>query len=458
MYISQRFESLATMFMVVSAAAYARFRNVGNWTWFATAVIAGIAAVLSKETAAILPLWIVLMELTFFQDRGWNRRYVSGIVAAVAILAVPVWPAFRSFLPGSEFVAWDQHVVAQGGVLFKYLQLSVLPLDQYLLYGVGIVPGFSWRLFGEWAVVLAVLTTGIVLIRRRPTIGFGILTFFVLLLPGILVPRPDLIFEYRLYPGFVGLAIAGGGLFQLNPRKLGIVLLAAVLIGYGARTFQRSGEWVDEIAFYEAHRTRFPGDPRILAILAVRYYSRGDVRLATQALEEARRNEHRFNNYYSKNGRLNVALNLISVSVSAGDYERARAELRRALALGPNEPSVLQIAGSLYMVVGEHERAVAAYEKLTERQPSSMAGWVGLSDAYRRLGDVGRADSALGQVEQIVAERPVPDERPRFPAAYRMPVIFALLVSALMGAVFILRWAWLAVRKPRVGAADGAGP
>ena len=75
MYVTQRFESLAVLFMFSSAGAYARFRRRGGWGWIVAAVVLGVGAGLTKEIAVILPAWILLIEFTYF--RKWGGTGVS---------------------------------------------------------------------------------------------------------------------------------------------------------------------------------------------------------------------------------------------------------------------------------------------------------------------------------------------------------------------------------------------
>ena len=133
MYISQRFESLATLFMVASLTAYVHFRNRGGAAWLAVAGACAGAAVLSKETAVVLPLWILLAEVVFFRSGTWDRRYLYA-APAVALLALPGWWAFRGSAETLTSVPWDQYIVSQGSVLSKYLQLSLYPARQFLHY------------------------------------------------------------------------------------------------------------------------------------------------------------------------------------------------------------------------------------------------------------------------------------------------------------------------------------
>ena len=444
LYVTQRFESLATLFMVLSAAGYARFRNSHDRRWLIAVLAFGLMAASSKETAVVLPVWIVLIELVFYRTFRWDPRFLYLIPVGV-VLAIPAWRAFISSGVTLTSVPWHLYLASQGGVLLKYLQLSIYPFEQFLFYDVGVVTEFSWGIVLEWGLVLAILTTGILLIRRYPTIGFGIVSFFVLLLPVTLLPLPDLIFEHRIYPAFVGVAIAAASLLTLRVGRATIVIMAVLLLVFCFRTFERSSEWNDEVQFLESHRARFPHDPQALATLAVYYFSQGEVAAGIEALETAREHEDHFNDYYATSGRVNIALNLATMYMSSFEYDLARREVELALILDPDEPAVYQLAGGFYLTVNELDAALANYARLTELAPSAARGWMGLNQTYLRLEDEAKADEAIGRLQELADDRP---DRGgwQVPLEYRTHGIFALLLM-LIGSVFLaVRSVWTALR------------
>ena len=257
-YISQRFESMAAMWMIVSAAAYARFRKSGRASWIVLVVVAGTAAVLSKETAGILPVWLLLIELCFFRGSIFRTR-VKYVAPLALLFLIPAWSIFRSAAGAHTvtWIPWDWYFASQGPVLTKYLQLSLWPGQQFLYYAFPPVEAFTVSVITQWVLILAVIAAGIVLLKRDRLIGFGILSFFVLLLPVTLIPLPDMIFEHRMYPAFAGIAIAVAALCRAERRVL-LAGVAAILVVLSWRTIVRNSQWNDEISFMELHRARFP--------------------------------------------------------------------------------------------------------------------------------------------------------------------------------------------------------
>jgi len=127
-YITQRFESQAVMFMLCSAAAYARFRRTKRNGWIAAVVGFAIAAAFTKETAVILPVWLLLIELVFF-ERGWIRNRAFAYMVPLGL--VLVIPATKTSISTGYltlgWIRWDKYLLTQGPVLTMYFPLVTWP-------------------------------------------------------------------------------------------------------------------------------------------------------------------------------------------------------------------------------------------------------------------------------------------------------------------------------------------
>jgi tetratricopeptide (TPR) repeat protein len=447
MYVTQRFESLAVLFMFSSAGAYARFRRTGRRGWIAGAVVFGVGAGLTKEIAVILPAWILLMEFTYFRKWGWDKRFLY-LIPLGAVLAWPAWTAFRGSAATLTSVPLGQYWLTQGLVLLKHLQLVIYPGEQYLLYDFPLATGLSWPVVGAWSVVLSLLATGFLLLNRYPTIGFGILTFFVLLLPVTLLPLPDTFFEHRVYGAFGGLAVAMASLLAIRPRPLVAVMSVLLILGLGARTFERSAEWNSEIPFFEAHRERFPNNPHALSYLAVHYGTTGQIRRAIEVLEQGQQNLELFNEYYSEPGRLTVALNLVTAQMAMGDLEAAGEVLEQVRDIGSDEPAFQQVQGNWFLASEQPELAIGAFESLNALEPNSSAGWRGLQMAHAQLGQVNEADLAADTLRDLEDAQNARSQARRFiPVRYRSHVTFAILLMGFAVTFVSLKFVWSIARE-----------
>jgi hypothetical protein len=399
-YISQRFESQAAMFMFLSAAAYARFRRTNTKLWIPAVVVFAIAAALTKETAVVLPLWLLFIEFVFFE--GTQLRRLVVYMAGLGLLLVV--PALRAFQGSGQvtlgWIRWDQYFLTQGPILTKYFELATWPRRQFLFYDFQPVSSITATVVLEWLLVIGVAAAGVYLLTRQRLIGFGVISFFILLLPVILLPLPDLIVEHRLYGAFAGVAIAVAGSVQVINRKWAVAGVAILAVALAVRTARRNSEWQDQLTFLEMHHAAFPRDPQILTRLASYYFMSGYVNKSLELNLEARRYEDRFNTYYSQQGHVLTAINLSSVYLAKSDFQNAEIEARRAIAAKPNEGYAWRALGYVQMQERKFPDAVESFKRYSELRPGGDA-WQALQVAATRAGDAATAKLAA---EKLNAE------------------------------------------------------
>ncbi len=454
-YITQRFESQAAMFLLFSAAAYARFRRTNLRRWILAVIVFGAAAGLTKETALILPAWLLLIEFVFFGRIAELKKYALYFSPLLLILLIPVWLGLLPGLGGPtlRWVPWHQYFLTQGPILTKYFGLIAWPGRQFLFYDFQVVSGFSWTLVGEWLLVAGAAAAGFLLLRRNPLIGFGILSFFLLLLPVMVLPLPDLINEHRLYPAFAGVAVAAAASIEAAHRKWMVAVSGALILLLGAKTAIRNAEWKDPIQFMELHREAFPHDPAILTRLASYYFLRGYVNKALELNLEARQYEGHLNTYYRQQGHLLTSLNLSMIYSAKQNFPAAKTEALRAIAAKPNEPLAWRALGYAQLSLEQNKEARQSFEQMVKLSPTSDA-WEGLRTAAARAGDFDTAETAARQLkveqEKVQIEQAGPPVE--IPKRYRPYAIFALTLG-LLGCLAFGVWTIASAIRAWLGAA-----
>jgi tetratricopeptide (TPR) repeat protein len=447
-YITQRFESQAAMFMLFSAAAYVRFRRTGLQRWLAAALILGVGAVLTKETSLVLPLWLILIELVFLGGSAQLKKRAVYIAPLGVLAAFYIFERLPGILSGPtlRWIALDRYWLTQGPVLATYLKLSTWTHQQFLFYDFHAVEQFSWLFAGQWGLVLFVAGAGLYLLRKHPLIGFGLLSFFLLMLPVIVLPLPDLINEHRVYPSFAGLAIAAAGLYQAVNRRSVLAIFGVLIILLSMKTAIRNSEWTNQVTFLETHRAAFPNDPSILSRLASHYYLIGYVNRALETNLEARRHEHRHNTYYRQQGHLLTSINLAGIYLAKSNPEAAKIEALRAVAAKPDEPLVWRILGQVQFQLEEFDEARRSFERWIALAPG-VDSLQALQAVALRLGntslaaDVGEFIKIEQQVQAQTREEPFV-----IPTEYRAYFIYAMVLILLSSIVWALWTIWAAVQ------------
>jgi tetratricopeptide (TPR) repeat protein len=313
-YISGRATGLMAFFYL--AGIYLYLRSTGPrsapavpWAYFA-AIGCFLLSLLSKETAVTFPLSLLLIEAV---GRGRNG---TDLRRAVLRFHWPFWGILVAFLAAAA--SYPRYVY-----LLK-VSFGIRPIYENLLTQVDVVayalslfflPGrlnsehdiplagsiFAWPTPLALLLLVGLFALAVFLARRNRLASFGLFWFFLQLLPtNSVLPRYDLLSERDLYlaaPGlFLALAAAWSavltflagtpasrgariGVFALRTLPLMLVPLLAVT------TFARNAVYATPIAFWSDATRKSPAKARPHVNLSHAYYVAGDF---DRAIAEAR--------------------------------------------------------------------------------------------------------------------------------------------------------------------------
>lgn len=286
LYVVQRMEALATLFMLTGLITYIlgrqrieRGQPHSGWALVLGGLGAGTAlAVLSKESGVMLPVFALLAEwlLFGFRPAGTATRrglywlfglvlVLPGVVGLATVL--PVNPE----LPNRPFDLWER-LWTQTHAMWFYMRNIVAPTPGALtLYHDAFPIARAWN--DPWTSLpaslglLGLVAGAFALVRRHPLITFGVLFFFI---PHLLVSTIiglELVYEHRNHMASAGLIMAVFGVLLSGRRGDSLVFARkAAVIGlillYGFLTFLRASEWSDpvQLAYFEG--TRQEDSPR----------------------------------------------------------------------------------------------------------------------------------------------------------------------------------------------------
>ena len=234
----------------------------------------GALAVFSKESGALLPLYILVVEATLFRFRDGNGKrdqrvvgiFVVSVLAPGCVLLSYLWmhpAAILAGYGGRDFTLTER-LLTESRVLVFYLKMIIMPSiselglyhdDIRLSHGLLDPPGTLYSL-----ITLAGLLLGAVLLRsKRPLVSLGILWFFAGHLLESTVYPLEIAHEHRNYLADYGILLAGTMAVAEAPlRRLAPVIRTAVpllfFLLFSATTWLRAQQWSDNInnAVYEA--------------------------------------------------------------------------------------------------------------------------------------------------------------------------------------------------------------
>jgi tetratricopeptide (TPR) repeat protein len=211
-------------------------------------------------------------------------------VLAAAVLAMAASPVYRRLLAISlEQRSPLANLFAQVEAVAYHVTHPLLTLRVNFDPDVAVSAGADLRWWIAAASICAAIAFGATQLRRRPWLGFGVLWFFLHLLPtnGPLA-RYDLVNDRQLYLAIIGPAlIAGVALARLRPPRAGTVAAAALAVLLGVATFVRNLDYASEIALWDATVRASPGKARAWNNLGYAWQHAGDAERARAAYERA---------------------------------------------------------------------------------------------------------------------------------------------------------------------------
>ena len=289
-YITGRSEVLYSAFFLLAFLSGRRWLLAGGKRWWGACVGLWIAAMLTKESAAMLSF--VLLGYDWFVLGGTpaekRRRFVRlGVpLLAVTFLAGAFRIALLQMVEYPETVAdWHLLFVALDA-FFRYLRMFVMPGGQTIFHVVPFLRPLDPRAIAG-AVGFVVLAVSIWKLRRSHSVfAFGLLWFVLLMVPSSLLfvlGRGEAVAEHRAYLPAAGLFLTGGsafGIVWLRARWRKLVALTALLFlaQLCVQTLTRNAIWNDPVMLGREAVMRAPDHwiPRLLLAEMLRQNGRCD--------------------------------------------------------------------------------------------------------------------------------------------------------------------------------------
>ena len=305
LYTVQRMAQLSALFVFLSLAAYvtARQRQLAGEKFQIFFILAYLVfmplGILSKENALLIPIYILLIEIIFYNFKQGNNqppsKVLKWIIYSPLILGITILFLFFDSLIVEKYIIRDftlhERVLTEARVLLAYIVQIVFPVQKFM--------GFlhddiilSTHLFDPPVTFISII--GIIfllaiswLVRKRYTLfSFGIFFFFSAHLMESTVFPLELMFEHRNYIASYGVIFALTALFleiklQQNVKAI-VVTIIIIMLGY--YTNLRVDTWSSAGSLYDYVYKTHPKSKRITIVKARQLAESGQYDQARQAL------------------------------------------------------------------------------------------------------------------------------------------------------------------------------
>ena len=360
--------------LMAAAFSFLALGLVGaGWRSHLAAAAALFAAQLCKESAALVPVCLVALDLLGVLDPAaqaprWRDRLPAYLGFAATVI---VYLVLRTtlFAPPSQVIVapmnnplvgepWWVRGLTALGLLVLTLRLIALPINLSPDYSFAeLLPERTLASPTVWAGVLLVVLLGLAAARTRrsrPAIAAGIVMFAVpwLTISNLVVLLPTIFAERLLYAPAAGLALVTATVLGERGR-LGRAALALLVVGNLALAMRTDAAWHDEESLFRMAVEVSPRAARAWLNYGAALMRRGQRERAVAAFEQARSIAPDWSRPHALLG---------AAFDQAGRADLALPALRRAVALEPDTPDGVY---NLVTFLARHERRQEAIEVLS---------------------------------------------------------------------------------------------
>jgi tetratricopeptide (TPR) repeat protein len=418
-WISERKDVLFTLFLLLSLITYQK-NKISQRVYLKILVfVFFLLSLLSKATAAVLPILLVLLDYLTEKKFTWKYIWIK-------------WPYFLTSL-----VFGMVNIKAQNSIDFiqpiaynyTFLQLISLPVYAFVWYisqlfvpiGMAAKHLYPRVLENQIAVTYYLGWIGIILVafvaykfRKNKLFIAGILFYAssILLLVKIIPTGNDIVSERYSYVPYIGLGIAVGSIVipWLEQKKdyFMISFFALLAMVWGVFTFQQSKHWENETTIWSRVIETEPELP-------LAYFERGKSYQFAKAFDKAISD-------YTRTIELSASFYEAYINRGLSNYlkknnEQALADFSLAVKIDPENGLAYYHRGNLYLLLEQYNQAVSDFNlcrDLEFKQPE-LFYYKGLAEQK-----TGAIEESIQSLEHFLTLKPKHNQ-----AAYALANILA---------------------------------
>jgi len=441
-------DPLSTAFFFMAFLSHLIFRKSASIRAHVAALVFSFLAMLSKESAAMLPFSILVYEWTAGRntatpDRKLNRAAIATHFGVLLIYLIIRFVIFSHPSAGARAVfpadSTGSTIAIMSVAFLKYLKLFLVPSGLSIEHCIGLDFSLSDPVVVfSFAVHLLLLVFGFVAVRINRLMSFSVFFYFLNMLPvSNIVPFGAVFAERYVYLPLFGLCLLFSSIFLhrggpdrvagMPSRTFGILLLICASIFFSLKTVERNRDWSNPEILWgkavvecpESSKARMcygrrlieegkPGsaipqlrkavqlDPHhyeALLALGSACFAQGDLSCAGDAYSKA------LSIHPSNDVRYNLAL----LSLRTGKWLAAKKLLIEILDTQPGFTAARYLLGNAYLRMGNYSTAEKQYLRVLSEEPGNIDAMGNLGVLYR---ETGRPSKARKQFLKILAIQP----------------------------------------------------
>jgi len=364
-YVNSLGDSLSVFFIFLGIIFYLKSHSLRKsfrtkLSYFLSLVMY-ILALMSKETAIIMPALILTIDFFFINSKAALTTRFKAVAKSVwpffilgisyVILRATVLNFVNTFNFYNEVNIFTSNFHVRLFTFFRiltvYFKLFFWPIGLHMERSVEIATSmFSLSVVAGGAIFFGLIFLAVAYVKRFPILSFGILWFFISLFPtsNLIVPINGLLYEHWLYLPMIGifLCFVWLGMFVVKKtvfRRGFLIIFVLFLVFLGALTVSRNKVWRNPIIFYQQTLKYAPNSYRVINNLGMAY-------------------------------------------ADIGDYQQAEETYKMAIALDGYNPVAYHNLGNTYKAIGKKQLAEECFLIAIEKNPDFSFSYKALAQLY----------------------------------------------------------------------------
>ncbi|MDP1852693.1 MAG: hypothetical protein Q8L26_00575 [Candidatus Omnitrophota bacterium] len=354
-YISGRADLLACFFMLLSMIMFLKFIKLESIICYAFSLFFAALALLSRESALILFLFIALL---LFLNNEKPKRYLyllPFILLGLLYLGLRISVFGREGLVvHASLVPLFFRVINFFGIILRYLWLLIFPLDLHLCRT---IPVINYLLDIRTLLVIVFVFFSIFILiklRKNKLVVFSALWFIIGLTPVFAYMdayaffRELMMAESWLYVSSCGFFIIFAFCLNLKEKVIKRAAYGSIIIFWSFLTIVNNGYWKNDLILHE------------------------------NILEQSPESNY-------------LRINLIQNYLNLGLYEDALAETKKFSAYYPDTGHLYLVWGEYYLALGKLDKAIENYKMALNKDRKIFYASQRLALCYKELGEPEKA-------------------------------------------------------------------
>ncbi|MBI5145176.1 MAG: tetratricopeptide repeat protein [Candidatus Omnitrophica bacterium] len=411
--ISDRADSLAALFMLLSIIFYLKYLKQQNGKGSILIGTSYLLAILSKENSLAVPALLLAYHYIFKKKINVKNFFIIvGIILTYLVFRL----ALIKVTPVNSLsiTLLLQRIPGFFAAIFSYLRIILFPFNLHMEYSYKLFHFTDPRTILGLTAAIFLLLFAIKKKNSNDFMRFSLLWFFIALMPvaNIYPFNESYMAERWLYFPSIGILFIFAEQISLmrqirRLRSIATCIFICLLMFYAILTMKQNKYWSHPIIFFERTLKYNPESGKAYNELALEYEEVGRFKEAVSAYKNAIKYMPDalgayFNlaNLYRRLGKKEESANIYNKAIEIkkriiqqhyeaakqygekGNYRKAIASYQEALFVEPNSLLLSSNLSNLYIITGHHRKAIQLLTEVLSHNPNFSLLHNNLSLAY----------------------------------------------------------------------------